>query len=62
MEPFGVDGGIEALDVTPSRMLVRVRLIVGSKAYSHYVVRPEDLFYGSRDGGLRFVLGEVVDD
>jgi hypothetical protein len=62
MEPFGVDGGIEALDVAPSCMLVRVRLVVGSKAYSHYVVRSEDLFYGSCDGGLRFPLWEVVDD
>jgi hypothetical protein len=62
MEPFGVDGGIKTLDVAPSRVLVRVRLVVGSKTYSHYVVRPEDLFYSSRNGGLRFVLGEVVDD
>jgi hypothetical protein len=45
MEPFGVDGGIKTLDVAPSRVLVRVRLVVGS-----------------RNGGLRFVLGEVVDD
>ena len=60
VKPLRVDRRIKTLDVAPSRLLVGVGEVVGSKAYTHDVIRPEDVLDGSCDSGLCLALGEVV--
>ena len=54
MESFRVDRGVSTLNVIPTRFFIDVRLVVVTKININYVVRPECLFDGLRDGSLCF--------
>lgn len=58
----GVDHGIEASDATPSKLLVFLGPWCMSEAYFDIVVLSKELLDSLHNGGLRFLLGEVVDN
>ena len=60
MEPLRIDRNIETLDVAPSRLFVGIWVV--AKVHSHYIVRPECLFYGPYDGCLRLTLWKIIGD
>lgn len=48
--------------MAPSCLLVRVGVVVGTEAYSNYVLRTKNLLHGPCDGSLNLSLEEVVGD
>ena len=57
VNPVGVDRRIEALQVTPTRLLIGIGV---TKTNVHYIVVSKKLLHCFCDGGLRFFLGKVV--
>ena len=61
MEPFGVDGDVEALNMAPPGLLVGLRVVV-AKTYSNNVIRTKSVFDGPDDRCLGLPLQQVVGD
>ena len=48
------------MDVTPSRLFVGVRKVVGAEVDTHNIIRPKNLLDGSCDSGLGLPLRKIV--
>ena len=62
VDPFRIHRGIEAMDVTPSRLLRGGTLICVAETNTNYVIRSKNLFDGVGDGDLCLSLWKVIGD